>query len=98
AGALIDPLLYHFLYLVELHFGGQWTDVVAVLVGRIDRQRFRNRFCDFHSLVIFRPLHQHARRRIAALAGIVETMGRAAPHGIGIGILEDDVGALTAEF
>ena len=54
---------------------------------------------DINGLVVDRALYQKPRRRIAGLAGIVEAFEHAAGNAfLEIGILEDDVGRLAAEF
>jgi hypothetical protein len=43
-------------------------------------------------------LDQHARRRVAGLAGVVEAVQRAALYGLLVGIRKFDVGALAAQL
>ena len=97
--AVLDAGRNQRLDLVPLHFRHDRPDFGVGGVGIADLHLLsgglgkRGCFCEF------RRRHQHAARRVARLAGIAHQGLHALGHSAGkIGVVEDDVGRLAAQF
>ena len=74
--------------------------ISARLVGRVEHAKALHRDLEeFHEALVGRGLDEDPRSRAAVLAGVVEDRrGRAGGGALQVGVGEDDVGALAAEF
>ena len=86
------------LNLLPLALVDHGADVIAGLVSGTNLDAVRHLGGNGHRTVIDRALHQHARGRVAGLARIVHHMTHTAFDRLVIGIGEDHVGTLAAQF
>src|SRR5205085_1849610 len=98
-GTFLDALLDELLDLVPLAAIDDGTNGGALGAGITGLGLVRDAPGDGGDFLHLRQWHDHARRRVAGLAGIVEHVHDAAGDRLGqVGIVEDDVRRLAAEF
>ena len=97
--AFVDALLDQRLDLVPLAAVDDRADGGALGAGIAGLGLVGDALGDRRHFLHLRQRHDHARRRVAGLAGVVEHVHHAAGHRLGeVGVVEDDVRRLAAEF
>ncbi len=98
-GTFVDALADEGLDLHELGLGDDGTDGDALGGGVTDRDAFGGRLGHGHGLFHLGGRQDHAASGVAGLAGVHAHTEHVARHrGCDVGIVEDDVGRLAAEF
>ncbi len=98
-GAFVDALLYESLDFCPLLLRDKRPDLDTFVARIPDANGIRYLGCDRCRLVHAITGHQHARRRIAGLPRVVETLLGASPDGlVEVSVVEQDVRGLAAQF